>query len=142
MPHGDHEGRCDEDADLTELDFFGLVVITRGTQDDQAHVLVIALDLRPPVNDLRVFDRQLVQPEGLTYPGQLIRVRIEQPQPHKAALATSGRRFLQRHGVLPLPEAVLVVSTINDHLGNSPVEQRQTSAPEHDGIRDCPKDRA
>ena len=58
LPYGDHEGRRDEDADLTELDFFGLVVVTRGTQDDQAHVFVIALDLRPPVNDLRVLDRQ------------------------------------------------------------------------------------
>jgi hypothetical protein len=81
--------------------------------------LVVALDLRPPVNDLRVLDRQLMQPEGLSYPGQLIRVRVERPQSHKAALAAPGRRLLQRHAALPLPEAVLVVSTINDHLGNS-----------------------
>ena len=101
MPYGDHEGRRDEDADLTELDFFGLVVVTRGTEDDQAYVFVIALDLRPPVNDLRVLDRQFMQPEGLTYPGQLLRVGIEQPQPHEAALATPGRRLLQRHGALP-----------------------------------------
>ncbi len=98
--------------------------------DDQAHVLVIAFDLRPPMKGLRVLDRQLMQPEGRTHLGELVRVRLEKAQPHKAALAMQGRRLLQRDSVLRLPEALLVVSTINDHLGVSPcLSKRQTSAP-------------
>ncbi len=119
LPHGDHEGRREEDADLAELDLLSLVVIARGAQDDQPYVLVVALDFRPPVKGLRVLNRQLVQPEGVTDLGQLLFPGLEQSQPHEAALPASGRRLLQRHRAFTLPAAVLVVRTVNDHLGDS-----------------------
>ena len=43
-----------------------LVVVACGAQDDQPHVLVVELDLRPHVKVLRVLDRQLMQAEGST----------------------------------------------------------------------------
>jgi len=36
----------------------------------------------------------------------------------QAALPAAGRRLLQRHRTLVAPAAVLVVSTINEHLGD------------------------
>jgi len=53
-------------AALAELDVLGGVVIARGAQDDQPHAPVVVLDLRPHVKVLRVLDRQLMQPEGVT----------------------------------------------------------------------------
>ena len=119
LPHGDHEGRREEDADLAELDLLGRVVVPGGAQDDQPHVTVVLLDLGPHVKALRVLDRQFVQPEGLTDLVQLLDPRLEQPEPHESVLRAPGRRLLQRDRPLLLPAAVLVVSTINDHRGDS-----------------------
>ncbi len=66
---------------------------------------------------LRVLDRQLMQAERGTDLGQLLFPWLEQSQPHKAALPAAGRRLLQRHRTFIASAAVLVVSTINDHLG-------------------------
>jgi hypothetical protein len=63
LPHGDHERRPDEDADLAELDLLARVVVPRGPEDHEGHVLLVVLDLRPEVVDLRVLDGQLVQAE-------------------------------------------------------------------------------
>ncbi len=117
LPYGDHEGGREEDADLAELDFLGGVVVARGAQDDQPHILVIQLGLRPHVEVLGVLDRQLMQAEGVPDLGQLFVTGFEQSQPHEAALPAAGRRFLQRHRALIAPAAVLVIRTINDHLG-------------------------
>jgi hypothetical protein len=57
LPHGDHEGGREEDADLAELDLFGLVVVTRGAQNDQPDILPIQLSLRAQMNILRILDR-------------------------------------------------------------------------------------
>jgi hypothetical protein len=117
LPHGDHEARRDEHADLAELDLLGLVVVPRCAQDDQPDVPVVELDLRPHVEVLRVLDRELVQPERVPDLGQLLRLRLEQPQPDKSPLPTPGRRLLQRHRAFLLPAAILVVSAIDDHAG-------------------------
>ena len=117
LPHGDHEGWREEDADLAELDLLGGVVIARGAQDDQLDVLVVVLDLRPHVEVLRVLDRQFVQAEGLTALSQFLRPGLEQSQPDETTLPAAGRRLLQRHCALIAPVAVLVMGTINDHLG-------------------------
>jgi hypothetical protein len=116
LPHRDHEGGRDKDADLAEVDLFVVAVIARGPHDDQLHVRVVAGDLRVPVQDQRVLDRQLVQPEGLADLGQLPLPGLEQPQPYEAAVGPAGRRLLQRHHPLFGPVAVLVVSTVDDHL--------------------------
>ena len=88
LPHGDHEGRREEDADLAELDLLGGIVVTRGAQDDQLHALVVGLDLRPLVDVLGVLDGQLVQAEGVADLGQLTVPGLEQAQPDEAALRT------------------------------------------------------
>src|SRR5690348_17617092 len=67
----------------------------------------------------RVLHRQLMEPEE---PAHLIHFRftgLEQAQPHEAALVAPGRCFLQRHRTIVEPVAVLVVTTVDDHLGNS-----------------------
>jgi hypothetical protein len=66
---------------------------------------------------LRVLDRQLMQPEGVLHLRQLLLSGLEEPQPHEAALGAPGRRLFQRHRALIAPVAVLVVSTVDDHLG-------------------------
>jgi hypothetical protein len=66
---------------------------------------------------LRILDRQLMQPEGVTHLSQLVGPRLEQSQPHEAILAAAGGRLLQRHRAFLLPAAVLVMSAIDDHLG-------------------------
>ena len=124
LPHRDHEGRREEDADLAELDFLGGVVVTRGAQDHQPHVSVVALDLRPHMKVLGVLHRQLMQAEGVPDLGQLLFLGLEQSQPHEAALPASGRSLLQRHRALIAPATILVVSTINDHLGDPLVGSR------------------
>src|SRR3984893_10251954 len=143
LPHRNHEGRREEHADLAELDLFGLVVVTRGTQDDQPHISVVALDLGPYMKGLCVLYRQLVQAEAVTDQGQLLGSRLEQSQPHEAALPAPGRSLLQRHRAFTLPAAVLVVSTINDHLG-APLSGSRGRHLLHSMAesRDCHEDRA
>ena len=117
LAHRDHEVWREKDADLAKLHLLGLVVVARGTQDDQPHILVVELDLRPHVEVLRVLDRQLMQAKGVTDLGQLLIRRLEQAQPHEAALSAPGRRLLQGHRPRTVPATVQVVGTINDHLG-------------------------
>jgi hypothetical protein len=64
LPHGDHEALAEGDADLPELDLLALVHVVRGSQDDEPHV-VVALELRPQVEGLRVLHRKLMQAEAL-----------------------------------------------------------------------------
>src|SRR6266581_1301749 len=64
---------------ITEVGFGEISVLTRGAQDDQPHVCVVELDFRPQMKVLRVLDRQLMQPKGVTHLGQLLRTRLEQP---------------------------------------------------------------
>jgi hypothetical protein len=116
LPDRDHEGGREENADLAELDFLGGVVVARGAQDDQPHVVFVVLDLRSHVDVQRVLDRQLVQAEGVPHLGKLFFHWLEQPQPHEAALRGLRHRFLQRHHAFDVPAAVLVVSAINDHV--------------------------
>src|SRR5260370_15595571 len=78
---------------------------------------------------LRVLHRELVQAEGVPDRAKLLHSRLEQSQPHKAALPAPGGGLLQGHGAFTLPAAVPVVSTINDHLGDPLVRAiRRTSA--------------
>src|SRR5262249_56981253 len=93
---------------------------------------IVGLDLRPPMKDLRVLARQRMQPEGVADLVQLVRTRLEQSQPHEAALGDPGDGLLPRHRALIGPVAVLVVSTINDHPG-PPLKQRTDIHPKHDG---------
>jgi hypothetical protein len=62
----------EEDADLAGLYLLGGVVIPRGAQDDQPHVLVVAFDLRPHVRVLRILYGQLVPAEGVPDLGQVV----------------------------------------------------------------------
>jgi hypothetical protein len=78
--------------------------------------VVVILDLRPPVNLQCVFDGQVEQAECVTDLGQLTFFGLEQPQPDEAALVTPGGRLLQRHRARIAPAALLVVSTVNDHV--------------------------
>ena len=66
---------------------------------------------------LRVLHRQLVQAEGLTDLSQFLRLRLKQSKPDEATLPAASRRLLQRHRTLIASAAVLVMGTINDHLG-------------------------
>jgi len=112
LPHRDHEGRREKDADLAELDFLRVVVVACRAQYDQLHILVVALDLRPHVNVQRILDRRLMQPEGVPDLRQLLFVRLEQAQPDKAALPAPGRRLPQRYRAFVAPAAIQVVSAI------------------------------
>src|ERR1700722_13160 len=66
---------------------------------------------------LGVLDRQLVQPEGVAYLGQLLRSRLEQAQPDKTPVLAAGCRLLQRHCAFTVAVPILIVRTVNDHSG-------------------------
>src|SRR6266699_1311744 len=116
LAHGDHERGRKEHADLAEVDLLCLVVIPGCPQDNQPDVLVVALDLRPQVEGLRILHRQLMQPEGRGHLRQFAFRWLEQAQPHEPALAAAIRRLSQGHRLSALPAAISVVSTVNDHL--------------------------
>src|SRR5262249_8210468 len=97
--------------------------------DDEQHVPLVGLDLRPPMKDLRVLDRQRMQPEGVADLVQLVQARLEQSQPHEAALGDPGDGLLPRHPALIGPAAVLGVSPINDHPG-APLEAPDSHPPQ------------
>jgi hypothetical protein len=119
LSHGDHEGGREEDADLAEVDLFVGVVVVRRAQDDQPQILLVARDLRSAVSGQCVLHRQLVQPEQLADLSQLLSVGLEQAQPHEPALGPQGRRLRQWHRSHTVPAAVLVVSTVDDHVDRS-----------------------
>ena len=74
---------------------------------------------------------------------ELLRAALTMLKQHEAALPAPGRRLLQRHRAFTLPAAVLVVSTINDHLG-APLSGSRGRHPLHSMAesRDCHEDRA
>src|SRR5262249_48167161 len=119
-----HEGRREEDADLAELDLFGVVVVAGRAQDDQLDVPFVGLELRPHVEGLRVLDRQLVQAEGVTDLGKLRFSWFEQPQPYETALAAPGRGLVQGNGAFVASVAVQVMGAVNDHRGGPPSRLR------------------
>src|SRR5260370_41917763 len=59
-----------------------------------------------------------MQAEGVTARGNLLSRGLEHPQPHEAALRAPGSRLLQRHRAFVASAAVLIVSTVNDHVGD------------------------
>ena len=72
LPDGDDEGRCDEDADLTEVDLFSVVVVAGCPEDDELDVVPVLLDLGTQVEALDVLDGQLVQAEAVADAFQLL----------------------------------------------------------------------
>src|SRR5262249_21617906 len=64
-----------------------------------------------------------MQAEGVADLAQLLFPGLEQPEPDEAALPAPGRRLGQRHRALLAPAAVLIVSTVNDHVREPPCWQ-------------------
>ncbi len=58
-----------------------------------------------------------MQAEGIPHLGQLGRAGLEQAQPDEAVLLARPRGVLERDRSRFLPAPVLVVGTIDDHLG-------------------------
>src|SRR6478609_5086917 len=81
LPHGDHEARAEEDADLAELDFLARLVVPRRAQDHELDALLELLELRAEVERLGILHRELVQAKVPPHLGQLLGARLEEPQP-------------------------------------------------------------
>jgi hypothetical protein len=133
LAHRDHEPRSEEDADLAELDLLALVHVVRSSQDDEAHV-VVALELRPQVEGLRVLDSELVEVEALLNLLELLGLRLEHPEPDEPAARAAGGGLLERDGTGVLALPVQVVRAIDDHAplrssGAPPTLFRHGSAP-------------
>ena len=97
LPDGDDEGRCDEDADLTEVDLFSVVVVAGCAEDDELDVVPVLLDLGTQVEALDVLDGQLVQAEAVADAFQLLGPGLEGAQPGEsvAAIAVERRRLVE-----------------------------------------------
>jgi len=115
LPHGDHELRREEHADLAELHLLGRVVVAGRAQDHQLHFAVVRLDLGSHVEGLCVFDGELVQPEAFAHPGELLGRWLEHAEPHEPAVQVLGGRLLDRDRTDTLAAPVPVVRTVDDH---------------------------
>jgi hypothetical protein len=69
------------------------------------------------VKRLGIFNRELVQPEGLAHVIELRRAGLEHPQPHESLLAAARRGFSERDGARILTTPFAVMSAIDDHRG-------------------------
>ena len=86
LTHRNHEIRTDKNADLAEVDFLAGVVIASGAKNDQFHIRLEVLDLRPQVKSAGILDGQLVQAERVPDPVHLFASRLEHPEPHESPL--------------------------------------------------------
>ena len=128
LAHGDDEPRPDEDRHLAELDLLALVDVARRAQHDERDPALVALDLRPQVEALRVLDRQLVQPELQLHALELLRRRLDHAEPDEAGVVAADRRRLRRlHLPGVLAATVAVVRAVDDH-GLHAVFQRRLRA--------------
>jgi hypothetical protein len=114
VPHGDDVIRAAEDHDLPDVDLLARVVVERGLQDQEEHVAVV-LELRALVGRERVLDRELVQVELGTDRLELLRRRLEEPDPHeRAGLLPRLAGVVQRQRPGPAPP-LLVDRALDDH---------------------------
>jgi hypothetical protein len=79
---------------------------------------------------LSVLDGKIMEPEAGLYLGQFGGVGFHQPDPDKAALvllsADLGRE-VELHGPFVLPPSFVVMSTVDDHVASSAVQDADTS---------------
>src|SRR6185369_7788126 len=77
---------------------------------------------------------KLVQAEGLTDLSQFLCPGLKQSKPDEATLPAASSRLLQRHRALIASVAVLVMGTVNDHLGTPCRQPGLISVTQHGGI--------
>ena len=116
LADGDDEAGPDEDRDLAELDLLALVDVARGAQHDERDAALVGLDLRAQVEALRVLDGEVVQAERVLHARELLRRRLDHPEPHEPRVVAADRRGLGRvHLSLMLAAPVAVVRAVDDH---------------------------
>jgi hypothetical protein len=84
MADGEHESAADEDVKFAEVDFFDVVEVPGGPQDDEQGVAV-PFEFRPLVGDDGVFDGEVVQPELICGGEQLVLCGPAQADPGDCA---------------------------------------------------------
>src|SRR5919198_6067368 len=115
LPNRDDEPWPEEDADLAELHLLPCVVIAGGSQNHELQIAVEPLELGAKVKRLGVLHRELMQVEGLSDLGELLGLRLEEPEPDEASLVATRGSLLELQRALVLPAAVPVVRTVDDH---------------------------
>jgi hypothetical protein len=132
VPDGDHEVAAEEDHDLPGLDdlLAGLRAAVADGLEHHEQRVVVALELGPLVGVHRVLDGQLVQPEDLRDPRDLLLGRLVQPDPHESVVPAA---YLGERAVVGEPsgqaDAVDVDGAV-DHVGRQRhVELRQQRRP-------------
>ena len=120
--------------DLAELDLLLGVVVVGRAQDDEERLLVV-LHLRALVADVGVLEGELVEVEARADVAELLRSRLEQPEPDEVAVADDAARGdLERQLALVLAPAVAVVGAIDDHAATFP-PPRRASCPRAGALR-------
>jgi hypothetical protein len=78
---------------------------------------------------LSVLDGKIMEPEASLYFSQLRSVGLDQPDPDEAALlflSTDLGRKVELHRPLVLPPSLVVMSTVDDHVASSAVQDADT----------------
>ena len=116
---------AEEQVDLAEVDLLAPVVVMGGLEDDEVGAVVV-LELRALMLAVGVLERELVKPEGIADPVELVDVGIVEAEPDEpvAALGALGRRLdVELLGVLA--DAAAVLGAVDDHgLPRFPIRDR------------------